>query len=125
LAKKNGFLGFALAVGIGSLAGIPPLAGFIGKLLIFIAAFQAELYGLLAVAILGVVVSIYYYFGVIKNAFFEIWSFQDDEESADESDPLPGEGLTGFGKLVIAAAVLGTIVLGFYQSPLGQWIASK
>lgn len=125
LAKKNGFLGFALAVGIGSLAGIPPLAGFIGKLLIFIAAFKAGLYALLAVAILGVVVSIYYYFGVIKSAFFEIWRFQEDEEKEKEAEPAPGEGLTGFGKLVIFLAVAGTIILGFYQSPLGQWIASK
>ena len=123
LAKKNGFLGFALAVGIGSLAGIPPLAGFIGKLLIFIAAFKAGLYGLLAVAILGVVVSIYYYFGVIKSACFEMWRFQEDE--AEEKEPEPGEGLTGFGKLAIFLAVAGTIVLGFFQSPLGQWIATK
>ena len=69
LAKRNGFLGLALAVGVGSLAGIPPLAGFIGKLLIFVAAFQAEQYGLLGVAVVGVVFSIYYYFGIIKAAF--------------------------------------------------------
>ena len=64
LAKRNGFLGLALAVGIGSLAGIPPLAGFIGKLLIFVAGFQAEHYGLLGVAVVGVVISIYYYFAI-------------------------------------------------------------
>jgi NADH-quinone oxidoreductase subunit N len=41
LAKENPFLATVLAVGLGSLAGIPPLAGFMGKLFIFIAAFQA------------------------------------------------------------------------------------
>ncbi len=60
LAKESPFLGGILAVGLGSLAGIPPLAGFLGKFLIFVAAFQAHLYGLLAVAAGGVVVSIYY-----------------------------------------------------------------
>ena len=40
------------------------------KLLIFVAAFQAERFGLLAIAILGVVVSIYYYFGVIKERIY-------------------------------------------------------
>lgn len=122
LAKKNGFLGLALAVGVGSLAGIPPLAGFIGKLLIFVAAFQAELYGLLAVAVIGVVVSIYYYFGIIKAAFFEVFRFQDEDEETPE-EIVPGASLHFLGKLAILVAVVGTIVLGFYQSPLGSWLA--
>ena len=54
---------------LGSLAGIPPLAGFMGKLLIFIFAFKAGLYGLLTAAVVGVVISIYYYFGWIRAAF--------------------------------------------------------
>ncbi len=119
LAHKNGFLGMALAVGIGSLAGIPPLAGFIGKLLIFVAAFEAELYGLLAVAVIGVVVSIYYYFGILKSAFFEVWRFQDDDEETPE-EPVPGASLRFFGKVAIVLAVAGTIVLGFYQNPLSS-----
>lgn len=123
LAKKNGFLGLALAVGVGSLAGIPPLAGFIGKLLIFVAAFQAELYGLLAVAIIGVVVSIYYYFGIIKAAFFEVWRFQDDDEDAAEEELVPGSSLELLGKLAILVAIAGTILLGFYQSPFGSLLA--
>src|SRR5690606_23980750 len=41
LAKKNPFLGGVLAIGLGSLAGIPPLAGFMGKLLVFMAVFTA------------------------------------------------------------------------------------
>ena len=121
LAKRNGFLGLALAVGIGSLAGIPPLAGFIGKLLIFVAAFQAEQYGLLGVAVVGVVVSIYYYFGVIKAAFFEAWRFSEDEEETPET--VPGSRLGFFGKLAILAVVAGTIVLGFYQAPLSSMLA--
>ena len=105
-----------------SLAGIPPLAGFIGKLLIFVAAFKAELYGLLAVGIVGVVVSIYYYFGVIKSAFFEAWSFDEDEEGEKAA---PGESLQFLGRVTILIAVAGTILLGFYQSPLGDWLAGK
>jgi len=70
LAKTQPFLALVLVIGLGSLAGIPPLVGFMGKLFIFISAFQAELYGLLAVAVLGVVVSIYYYFGWVRAALF-------------------------------------------------------
>ena len=121
LAKRNGFLGLALAVGVGSLAGIPPLAGFIGKLLIFVAAFQAEQYGLLGVAVVGVVISIYYYFGIIKAAFFEAWRFSEDEEKTAEH--VPGSRLGFFGKLAIVMVVAGTIVIGFYQAPLSSMLA--
>ena len=122
LSKKNGFLGMVLAIGVGSLAGIPPLAGFIGKLLIFVAALEAELYSLLAVAIIGVVVSIYYYFGWLKYAFFEIWKFQDEEEEAKD-EPLPGSTLGILGKFTLLIAIIGTALLGFYQSPIGSWLA--
>ncbi|MDQ8202655.1 NADH-quinone oxidoreductase subunit N [Pelagicoccus sp. SDUM812003] len=124
LAKKNGFLGIALAIGIGSLAGIPPLAGFIGKFLIFVAAFKAELYTLLAVGIIGVVISIYYYFGVIKAAFFDVWNFADEEEEK-EPQAQPGDFLTTLGKLAIGLALLGSVVLGFFQGPLGAWLSGQ
>lgn len=125
LAKRNGFLGIALAIGIGSLAGIPPLAGFIGKFLIFVAAFKAELYMLLGVGIVGVVISIYYYFGVIKAAFFEVWRFTDEEEDRESARALPGANLTGLGKLAILFAVAGSVVLGFFQGPLGAWLSGQ
>lgn len=123
LAKSNGFLGVALAIGIGSLAGIPPLAGFIGKFLIFVAAFKAGLYALLAVGIVGVVVSIYYYFGVIKAAFFDVWRFVDEDEE-ESPKALPGQTLTFFGKLTIFIALAGSVVLGLFQGPLATWLAS-
>ena len=66
-ARRRPFLGGALAIGVGSLAGIPPLGGFIGKLFLFVAAYQAQLYGLLAISVVGVVISIYYYFGWIRE----------------------------------------------------------
>lgn len=124
LAKQNGFLGIALAVGIGSLAGIPPLAGFVGKFLIFVAAFKAELYGLLAVAIVGVVISIYYYFGVIKSAFFEIWRYKEEDEEA-KPKAVPGEMLTFLGKATLLIAVVGSVLLGVYQSPVGLWFSGQ
>jgi NADH-quinone oxidoreductase subunit N len=117
LAKNRPLLGAVLAVGIGSLAGIPPLAGFMGKLLIFVAAFQAHLYWLLAVAIVGVVFSIYYYFGWIKAAFFETWSPNATEASA-RVVPAP----TVVGAAVLAVLALVTVVLGFYQEPLTRWL---
>jgi NADH-quinone oxidoreductase subunit N len=117
LAKDHPFLGGILAVAVGSLAGIPPLAGFMGKLLIFVAAFQAHLYGLLAVAIIGVVLSVFYYFGWIKAAFFEAPA---EGEVGSPSRSFAPISLIGATTLTVLA--LATVLLGFYQSPLTSWL---
>jgi NADH-quinone oxidoreductase subunit N len=118
LARDRPFLGAVLAAGVGSLAGIPPLAGFLGKLLLFIAAFQAHLYLLLAVAVVGVVLSIRYYFGWIKEAFFEP-APGTNNNLAGRPGP---ETLTWYGTLVLAALGLITVFLGFYPGPLTNWL---
>lgn len=117
LAKNKPFLGAVLAIGVGSLAGIPPLAGFMGKLLVFVAAFQAQLYALLAIAIVCVVISIYYYFGWIKAAWFEIWR--------PEGEPAPAAigVMPGFvGTVILSALAFTTVLLGFFQEPLTRWL---
>ena len=120
LAKTNPFLALVLAVGLGSLAGIPPLVGFMGKLFIFISAFQAGLYGLIAVAVVGVVISIYYYFGWIKAAFFETWATSPDAPAKPARTPV--DLVTG---IALGALALSTVVLGFYQGPLGAWLTPR
>ncbi len=120
LAKERPLLGAVLAVGLGSLAGIPPLAGFIGKLLLFVAAFQAHLYWLLAVAIGGVVLSIYYYFGWIKAAYFETWS--PPNVGGVPSPRIAPSNPSWVGRAVLTALALATVLLGFYQAPLASWL---
>jgi NADH-quinone oxidoreductase subunit N len=121
LAKERPFLALVLAIGLGSLAGIPPLAGFMGKFFIFLAAFKSGHYGLLAVAVAGVVISIYYYFSWIRAAFFETWT----APSADVSARPAGSpvGLTAGVILGLLAAC--TVLLGFYQGPFGQWLSVR
>lgn len=68
--RRSPLLAGILTIGLGSLAGVPPFVGFVAKLLLFIAVFKAKLYGLLSIAILGVVISIYYYFNWIRGIFF-------------------------------------------------------
>ncbi|PTX95795.1 NADH-quinone oxidoreductase subunit N [Opitutus sp. ER46] len=122
LAKQNPFLAAILAVGLGSLAGIPPLAGFMGKLLVFIAAYEAGARWLLLIAITGVVISIYYYFGWIRAAFFETWVPPTD--ASTPARPAPAR-VTLPVKFALGALALASIVLGFYQGPLGEWITSR
>ena len=75
LNRRSPLLALALTLGIISLAGIPPLAGFFGKLLLFKAVLeQAAVHRsylwLALVAIAGVVISYYYYFGVIRAVYW-------------------------------------------------------
>jgi NADH-quinone oxidoreductase subunit N len=114
--KERPFLSGVLVLGLGSLAGIPPLAGFIGKLLLFYAAFKAELYGLLGVAIVGVVISIYYYFGWIKEATFRIWKLPilDGEEP---EEPREWPEVSTVGRITLGGLALLTLILGLYQGP--------
>jgi len=123
LGTKSPFLAVVLVVGLGSLAGIPPLAGFVGKLLLFIAAFQAELYLALGVAIFGVVVSIYYYFGWIKATVFRVWRVAPDQ-AEPLAGPSPALAIPRSSCWVLGLLTAATVVLGFFQGPLTQWFAA-
>ncbi len=119
LARQNPFNGTVLVIGLGSLAGVPPLAGFIGKLLIFIAAFQAGLYLLLGVAVIGVVLSIYYYFGWIMEACLGP-SLLTETGMKKEEDPSAGlnPAKSSAHRIVLGCLTAGTLLLGFYQGAL-------
>ena len=120
-----------LAIGLGSLAGIPPLAGFMGKLLVFMAVFTAAgtpagiltagcYYGLLGIAVVGVVISIYYYFGWIKAAYFDTWRAPVLE---GETDPRPVlTSVTPWMCLTLGVLALSSVVFGLYQGPVADWL---
>jgi NADH-quinone oxidoreductase subunit N len=113
LSKRQPFLAGILAIGLGSLAGIPPLAGFIGKLLLFFAAFQAKLYTLLLVSIVGVVISIYYYFGWMREALFRgPGLFGQPEEPAVVDLPRTP---THWSRLTLGLLAGATLLIGIYQ----------
>lgn len=71
LARREPGLAWIMLVGLASLAGLPPLAGFLGKWLVFAAAFQAGFLWLVIVAGVGVVASLYYYLAPVRGMFFE------------------------------------------------------
>jgi NADH-quinone oxidoreductase subunit N len=120
LARQSPFLSGVLACALGSLAGIPPFAGFMAKLLVFVAAYRAGHFGLLAVAIAGVVLSIYYYFGWIRAAFFRDQAPVSSEVAARAAAG-PGAALA----LALALLTAASIILGVYQGPLATWLAGR
>jgi NADH-quinone oxidoreductase subunit N len=73
LAWRGGALpAWALAIFLFSLAGLPPLAGFLGKFFVFWAGIQGKLYALVLIGLVNSVVSLYYYARVVKTMFLDL-----------------------------------------------------
>ena len=108
-----GVVPFGLIYGVSSRgAGIPPLAGFFGKFLLFKAAIaegaaHPAYYWLVAIAIFGVVVSLYYYFGIIRAIF---WS-----QSGPDLSPISISRPLRFS---LYACLAGMFLLGVYPNPV-------
>ena len=71
LLKKDSFLSFSFAIFLFSLAGLPPLSGFFGKLYILISAIESDLYLLAIIAVITSIISAFYYLRIIKVMFFD------------------------------------------------------
>ncbi|MBX9926849.1 MAG: NADH-quinone oxidoreductase subunit NuoN [Hyphomicrobiaceae bacterium] len=71
LSKTNPTMAFIMAALMFSLAGIPPLAGFLAKLFVFRAAVEANLWMLAVVGVIASVIGAYYYLRVVKIMFFD------------------------------------------------------
>lgn len=106
LSQVRPFMALCLAILMFSLAGIPPLAGFFGKLFVFHAAIDAGLYGLCVLGVLSSVVGAYYYLRIVKIMYL-------DAPADEANDPMPRELST------IAGLFAGVCLVFFvYPSPL-------
>lgn len=71
LSQTRPVMAFSMAVFMFSMAGIPPLAGFFGKLYIFLSAVEAGFYVLAVIGVLSSVIACYYYIRIIKVMYFD------------------------------------------------------
>jgi len=69
--QTNPFLSWVLALALFSLAGIPPTAGFFGKLFLLTAGASKGSYLFILIAALNMIISLYYYLRVIRSVFME------------------------------------------------------
>jgi len=107
LGKTHPGMAAALTVMMFSMAGIPPLAGFFGKLYIFLAAIEAGLYTLSIIGVLASVVSAYYYIRIIKVMYF-------DEPGVEPLDtPLPTSV-----KAVLSLSTVAILVFFAFPTPV-------
>ena len=70
LHRRSPLLAVTLLVGVFGLAGIPPFAGFMGKLALFTSAFERGHGWLVVIAVVNAAIAVYYYLGVMREAFF-------------------------------------------------------
>jgi len=71
LHRRSPLLAMALMVSVLSLAGIPPTIGFTGKFLVFAAAMEKGYFTLVLIAMINVVISLYYYLLILKAAYMQ------------------------------------------------------
>ena len=71
LYQTNPFISWVLALALFSLAGIPPTAGFFGKLFLITAGASRGNYLFITVAALNMIISLYYYLRVIRSVFMD------------------------------------------------------
>ena len=108
LARQAPALAVAMTISLLSMAGIPPLAGFMGKFFLFSAVIDA---GYLGIAVLGFVlsmVSVYYYLNVVKSMYL-----------AEPTDERPFT-VAGTLKFTVLFAMTATLAMGIYPGPLSH-----
>ncbi|MDO8525832.1 MAG: NADH-quinone oxidoreductase subunit N [Candidatus Omnitrophota bacterium] len=113
LSKRDPVPAFMLSIFLLSLAGVPPLAGFLGKFLVFAAAIQSKFILLAVAGVINSVVAAFYYMRVIKYMYL-------DEPKAAGAGPKPAPL-----QIALAIVMAGVLIAGLYPSPFLNWIRSS
>jgi len=115
LGQRAPLVAVTMTLAMASLAGVPPLVGFFGKFLLLKAVIErgttdSAYYALAFAALAGVVISLYYYFGVIRAIY---WS-----QPRDTCEPV---SLSASMRLAIAACIGGMLWLGLFPGTVLGW----
>lgn len=105
LVHRSPLLATCLVFSLMSLAGVPPLAGFVGKFGIFLSIYQAKLPFLVIFGIINSVISLYYYFRMLKSVFFG-------------STQAPAIELSGSHRALLQLMCIGVFALGLWPGLL-------
>jgi len=100
LGRRAPWLALALTIGLISLTGIPPTAGFIAKFTIFSSAAEGGLWWLVIIAVLNTVISAYYYLRVVRL----IWQGTALENTSPTASKVP--------KIVLLITTLAVLAIG-------------
>jgi NADH-quinone oxidoreductase subunit N len=110
MQRRSPWLAVTMTVGLLSLAGIPPAAGFFGTFFLFQAAVEANLAGLAVIGVLNSIVALYYYLVVIKIMWVD--------PGKDEDKPIKIPAALGW---TFAITTIVVILLGVVPAPIIGW----
>ena len=113
LARRHPAAALGMLVFMLALAGIPPTAGFMGKLYLFAAAVEGGYVLLTVIAVIMSAVSLYYYFRIVVQMYL-----QDGEEEGAEPASLLRDRWT---EVMIAVCLVLTMVIGVWPAPVVGW----
>jgi NADH-quinone oxidoreductase subunit N len=116
LARRHPGAALGMLIFMLALAGIPPTAGFMGKLYLFAAAVEGGYVLLTVIAVIMSAVSLYYYFRIVVQMYL-----QDGEEEDAEPAPLLRDRWT---EAMIAVCIIATMVVGVWPAPVVGWAKS-
>ena len=114
LARRSPLLAAAMFLGLVSLAGVPPLAGFSGKLLVLLAAVEAHRVWLAAIGALNVAISLYYYLMVVRRMYV-----------AAPASPSAPVAVDKVSRLALWTLMGGIVLIGIFQDPFLRLITSS
>jgi NADH-quinone oxidoreductase subunit N len=100
--KNNPTLSWVLTIALFSLAGVPPTAGFFGKLFLLMAGAAKGNYWIIAIAALNMVISFYYYLRVVKAIFMD-----------ENEHPIEKLSIPIYPKIAMFICIAGIILTGF------------
>jgi len=112
LGRSHPMLALSMMIMMFSLAGIPPLAGFWGKLYVFMAAVEARLIWPAVLGVLASVVASYYYLRIVKVMYF------------DESEEAIEPGFSGMNRAVAFGSALLVALFSLLPQPLSALAAA-
>ncbi|HZK43533.1 MAG TPA: NADH-quinone oxidoreductase subunit N [Syntrophomonadaceae bacterium] len=112
LGKRSPFMAAIMTVCLLSLAGIPPMAGFVGKFYLFAGAIQAGYLWLAFIGLIMSMISVYYYLNVAKAMYIG--------DAVDEK-PIKSSFST---QVVLWTCLAGTLLIGIYPAPLSKLVQS-
>ena len=113
LSRRHPGAALGMLVFMLALAGIPPTAGFMGKLYLFAAAVEGGYIVLTLIAVLMSAVSLYYYFRIVVQMYLR----DGEEEGAAPAELLRDR----WTEIAIAVCVIVTMIVGVFPAPLVGW----
>jgi NADH-quinone oxidoreductase subunit N len=115
LGRTNPVLAALLALFLLSLAGIPPLAGFMAKVLVFQAAVDAGLESLVIIAVVASVIAAFFYIRLIVLSYM----YEPEEEHEPEAvrtGPAPAVALLATAGVTVVFGLFPSLLLGFLET---------